>query len=115
MTIDLSGPSTFVVLAGGALGARILRVAQEHAAFDPARRSVVAVQGPPRSDVAAAVASADGTIYAVLDARQAVTEAWVEDAFVRGNRITIDPASPPHPLPATRTSPDTRTARSRSA
>lgn len=91
----LNGMCTLVVLIGGGHGRRIVRLAQEHADFDPLGRRVVGLEEPvfqgncsSNCVTAAIVVNAEGAICAILDARQAMTEAWIEDAFVRAKRAT---------------------------
>jgi len=89
--------ATLIVLADGHLGRNIARLAQRHADFDPDCRRVLrpgdAVYPTSSSIVpwkehgaAALVVNAGGEVCALLDERQATTEAWIEDAFVRGRR-----------------------------
>ena len=94
----ISDPAaTLIVLADGTVGRNIARLAQRHADFDPDCRRVLrpgdAVYPAPTSIVrwkkhgaAALVVNAGGEVCALLDERQATTEAWIEDAFVRARR-----------------------------
>ena len=90
----MSQTSTFVVFAHGPLGSRIRRTAQVQADFDPSCRRVVDVERlqlplttPRRAQAAAAVVNGDGLVCATLDAQQAVSAPWIEDAFVRAKRM----------------------------
>lgn len=94
---DNSHNATFVIVADGPLGRRIADLAQQHAEFDPDCRFVLR-PGDARYPAPAAVATWSGRgaaafvingfgeICAVLDDRQAIGEAWVEDAFLRARR-----------------------------
>ena len=87
--VGVNGPSsvvTFVVLATGEVGEAIAHLASEHAAFDPDHRRVQLSKesyGEPQIDAAALTLKADGTIAELLDERCALSEPWIEDAFVR--------------------------------
>jgi hypothetical protein len=92
--------ATFVVIANGDFGKQIARLAQEHADFDPASRRVLRPGDalyPPTTTVtewsrrgaAALVVGASGNVCALLDQRQAVTEAWIEDCFLRACRSIL--------------------------
>ena len=94
-TSMLIGVCTIVVLIGGRRGRRIARLAQKHADFDPIGRRVMGPDDPafrgacrPNPAAAALVVDTKGVICATLDPRQATSEAWIEDAFVRAKRIT---------------------------
>jgi hypothetical protein len=61
--------------------------------FDPVGRRVVIFDDPvcrglslKRCAAAALMVNVEGVVCAVLDLRQAMTEAWIEDAFVRARR-----------------------------
>ena len=88
------GTATLIVLADGELGRAIECVANTRIAFDAIRRRVV---GPScvlteslekwrRRHVAAIMLDASGTPCAILDKYQAVSEAWMENAFVIAKR-----------------------------
>jgi hypothetical protein len=87
-------PATFVVLTAGHLGRRITKLAEEHAAFDPNRRRVTTLVDAnyPLDNIAlwtegraivALVLRTDGSLSDLLDANRALSEAWIENAFLR--------------------------------
>jgi hypothetical protein len=90
--------ATFVVLESGYLGDRIARLAAEHAELDAGRRRVLrdGDAGFPDAlhihawrigaSVAAVVLDRRGGVCDRLDMVRATSEAWIEDAFLRGNR-----------------------------
>jgi hypothetical protein len=95
---DRAMPATFVVLASGQLGRRILQIAGEHAEFDAGRRRVVCDGEAGFPDAAslegrcagpaivAVVLNSRGVVCERLDVVKATTEAWIEDAFLRASR-----------------------------
>lgn len=96
-SFPFNSAATFIVIADGSRAKRIARLAQEHAEFDPESRRVLApddaLYPPLRSiapwrsrDVAALVLSPSGTVCALLDRQQAVSAAWIEDAFLSAGR-----------------------------
>lgn len=93
--MDQRATATFVVLTGGQLGSLIARLAEEHAALDPERRRVANLGDaaypsdnktalrPEESDTVALVLRQDGSLSDLLDANRAVSEAWIENAYLR--------------------------------
>ena len=79
--------ATFVVLPSD-VETDVAGLANAHAAFDPDHRRVVRSghEGTwPWTVVALAVRN-DGTVCAALTRAQALSEAWIEDGFVRAAR-----------------------------
>jgi hypothetical protein len=85
------GRVTFVVLKTEVQNS-VGRLAREHADFDAERRAVLidrdgGVLEATYSGAAAVVLRPDGTVCGVMDRARALSEAWIEDAFVRSSRL----------------------------
>jgi hypothetical protein len=79
--------ATFVVLPSD-VESDVAGLADAHAAFDPKRRRVVRLDLgaiSPQTVVALTMRN-DGTVCAVFTRTQALSEAWIEDGFVRATR-----------------------------
>lgn len=87
-----AGRVTFVILADGALGDRIARLADDHAAYDRRRRRILHIPLAPRLKVvgnaAALILDGGGNVWGYLDEARATAEAWIEDAFLRASNAT---------------------------
>lgn len=84
-----TGVITFVVLRGE-LEFQVAGLADIHAAFDPSRRVVLIDDGTFGCRVAAGTVAMtirpDGSICDLFDSITALSEAWIENAFVRAAR-----------------------------
>jgi len=78
------GLVTFIILPSDVESVVAARAA-EHAAFDPSHRRAVYMPGT-RGDAVALTVRADGTICDVVCRTQALSEAWIEELFVRAAR-----------------------------
>jgi len=79
--------ATFVVLPSD-VESDVAGLADAHAAFDPERRRVVRLARPAISpqNVVALTMRNDGTVCAIFTRAQALSEAWIEDGFIRATR-----------------------------
>ena len=88
--MNATAPATLVVTATGREATRIADLADDHASLDRARRQVI--RREPTSHrvrdrrVAVVIISSRGNICGVLNRKQALSAAWIEDAFVRALR-----------------------------
>jgi hypothetical protein len=93
------GTVTFVILAGGELGDRIARLADNQAAFDRNRRRIMRLplagmriglmDNPDFGNAVALILGSEGDLWGCLDERRATTAAWIEDAFLRATTASI--------------------------
>jgi hypothetical protein len=85
--------ATLFVFSSGDIADRVTRIAEEHASFAPDNRRVVRVKdtawirGVAMTQPATAIVlNARNEVIALLDTQHALSEPWIEDAFLRGAR-----------------------------